>query len=297
MSVIRIGTRGSKLALAQTNRVVSALEANGVDVEIVVISTRGDRVTDRALHEAGGFGLFVRELDNAILDGRIDAAVHSMKDIPAERPKGTALAAVLKRDPPFDFMVVEKPLEEVFTIGTSSLRRRAQLLRYYYKYPEMHVANLRGNIDTRLSKLDAGEYDAIILAEAALTRLGIHAHGFRLPADAFIPAPNQGAIAVVSRDESSLLDIFAPLNDEQTAFDTAAERAVMEEIGGGCFTPYGIYCQGGRLAAEVLSLDGTKSCRVDGLISSVEEARGVGRELRERAAELIEEARLVVEGK
>ena len=297
MSVIRIGTRGSKLALAQTNRVVSALEANGVDVEIVVISTRGDRVTDRALHEAGGFGLFVRELDNAILDGRIDAAVHSMKDIPAERPKGTALAAVLKRDPPFDFMVVEKPLEEVFTIGTSSLRRRAQLLRYYYKYPEMHVENLRGNIDTRLSKLDAGEYDAIILAEAALTRLGIHAHGFRLPADAFIPAPNQGAIAVVSRDESSLLDIFAPLNDEQTAFDTAAERAVMEEIGGGCFTPYGIYCQGGRLAAEVLSLDGTKSCRVDGLISSVEEAHGVGREIRERAAELIEEARLVVEGK
>ena len=297
MSVIRIGTRGSKLALAQTNRVVSALEANGVDVEIVVISTRGDRVTDRALHEAGGFGLFVRELDNAILDGRIDAAVHSMKDIPAERPKGISLAAVLRRDPPFDFMVVEKPLEEVFTIGTSSLRRRAQLLRYYYKYPEMHVANLRGNIDTRLSKLDAGEYDAIILAEAALTRLGIHAHGFRLPADAFIPAPNQGAIAVVSRDESSLLDIFAPLNDEQTAFDTAAERAVMEEIGGGCFTPYGIYCQGGRLAAEVLSLDGTKSCRVDGLISSVEEARGVGREIRERAAELIEEARLVVEGK
>ena len=296
MSVIRIGTRGSKLALAQTNRVVSALEANGVDVEIVVISTRGDRVTDRALHEAGGFGLFVRELDNAILDGRIDAAVHSMKDIPAERPKGTALAAVLKRDPPFDFMVVEKPLEEVFTIGTSSLRRRAQLLRYYYKYPEMHVANLRGNIDTRLSKLDAGEYDAIILAEAALTRLGIHAHGFRLPADAFIPAPNQGAIAVVSRDESSLLDIFAPLNDEQTAFDTAAERAVMEEIGGGCFTPYGIYCQGGRLAAEVLSLDGTKSCRVDGLVSSVEEARGVGREIRERAVDLIEEARRTAEG-
>ena len=296
MSVIRIGTRGSKLALAQTNRVVSALEANGVEAEIVVISTRGDRVTDRALHEAGGFGLFVRELDNAILDGRIDAAVHSMKDIPAERPKGTALAAVLKRDPPFDFMVVEKPIEEVFTIGTSSLRRRAQLLRYYHKYPEMHVANLRGNIDTRLAKLESGEYDAIILAEAALTRLGIHAHGFRLPADAFIPAPNQGAIAVVSRDESSLLDIFAPLNDAQTAFDTAAERAVMEEIGGGCFTPYGIYCQGGRLAAEVLSLDGTKSCRVDGMISSVEEARGVGRELRERAAELIEEARRVVEG-
>ncbi|HJJ66222.1 MAG TPA: hydroxymethylbilane synthase [Methanocorpusculum sp.] len=296
MSVIRIGTRGSKLALAQTKRVVDLLAANGVEAEVEIISTRGDRVTDKALHEAGGYGLFVRELDNAILDGRIDAAVHSMKDIPAERPKGISLAAVLRRDPPFDFLAVEKPLEEVFSIGTSSLRRRAQLLRYYYKYPEMHVSNLRGNIDTRLAKLEAGEYDAIVLAEAALVRLGIHAHGFRLPADAFVPAPNQGAIAVVSRDNEEIREAFAPLNDVQTAFDTAAERAVMEEIGGGCFTPQGVYCQGGHILAEVLSLDGKRARRVEGQVFSIEEARAVGRALREEAADLIEEARRTVEG-
>lgn len=297
MSVIRIGTRGSKLALAQTNRVVDALAANGIEAEVVVISTRGDRVTDRALHEAGGYGLFVRELDSAILDGRIDAAVHSMKDIPAERPAELCLAAVLKRDPPFDYLAVEKPLDEVYTIGTSSLRRRAQLLRYYHKYPEMHVQNLRGNIDTRLAKLESGEYDAIVVAEAALVRLGLPVHGFRLPADAFVPAPNQGAIAVVSRDTEELKAAFAPLNHAETAFDTAAERAVMEEIGGGCFTPTGVYCQGGRLLAEVLSLDGTKARRVEGQVFTLEEARAVGCALKKEAAELIEAARLVVEGK
>ena len=296
MSVIRLGTRGSKLALAQTNKVAALLEEQGIKSEIVVISTRGDRVTDRALHEAGGYGLFVRELDTAILDGRIDAAVHSMKDIPAERPAGLTLAAVLKRDPPFDFLAVEKPMEEVCTIGTSSLRRRAQLLRYYHQYPEMHVANLRGNIDSRLAKLAAGEYDAIVLAEAALVRLGLHVHGFRLSAESFVPAPNQGTVAVVSRDTEELRAVFAPLNDEQTAFNTAAERAVMEEIGGGCFTPQGIYCQGGKLLAEILSLDGAKSCRVEGAVSSIEEARAIGRELKERAAELIEAARRTVEG-
>ena len=296
MSVIRLGTRGSKLALAQTNKVAALLEEQGIKSEIVVLSTRGDRVTDRALHEAGGYGLFVRELDTAILDGRIDAAVHSMKDIPAERPAGLTLAAVLKRDPPFDFLAVEKPMEEVCTIGTSSLRRRAQLLRYYHQYPEMHVANLRGNIDSRLAKLAAGEYDAIVLAEAALVRLGLHVHGFRLSAESFVPAPNQGTVAVVSRDTEELRAVFAPLNDEQTAFNTAAERAVMEEIGGGCFTPQGIYCQGGKLLAEILSLDGAKSCRVEGAVSSIEEARAIGRELKERAAELIEAARCTVEG-
>lgn len=297
MSVIRLGTRGSKLALAQTERVASLLEARGVKTEIEIISTRGDRVTDRALHEAGGYGLFVRELDNAILEGRIDAGVHSMKDIPAERPTGLALAAVLKRDPPFDFLVVNKPMDEIFKIGTSSLRRRAQLLRYYQDSPEMRIENLRGNIDTRLEKLEMNEYDAIMLAEAGLTRLNYRVNGFRLPADTFVPAPNQGVIAIVSRDTEELRHAFAPLNDEVTAFDTAAERAVMEEIGGGCFTPQGIYSQGGKLIAEVLSLDGTRTCRIDRHISTVDEARAVGRELKERGADLIEEARHVASGR
>lgn len=296
MPVIRIGSRGSKLALAQTNKVAGLLAAQGVETEIEIIKTKGDAVTDRGLHQIGGYGVFVRELDNAILEGRIDAAVHSMKDIPAERPVGLSTAAVLKRDPPFDFMVVEKPIEEVFTIGTSSLRRRAQLLRYYHEHPEIHIASLRGNIDTRLAKLKSGEFDAVVLAEAGLVRMNYCEHGFRMPADAFVPAPNQGTIAVVCRDVPEIRDVIAPLNDSQSAFDTAAERAVMEEIGGGCFTPQGIYVQGGRLLAEVLSLDGMRSKRVEGHVSSVEEAREIGRKLRVEAAELIAEARAVVEG-
>ncbi len=296
MSVIRLGTRGSKLALAQTAKVAGLLEAQGFSTETVIIKTKGDAVTDRGLHQIGGFGVFVRELDNAILSGEIDAAVHSMKDIPAARPAGLVTAAVLKRDPPFDYMVMEKPMDDVEIIGTSSLRRRAQLLRYYHDQPEMHIASLRGNIDTRLSKLRSGEFDAVVLAEAGLVRLGYRINGFRMPADAFVPAPNQGTIAVVARDDPVITAAFSPLNDEQTAFDTAIERAVMEEIGGGCFTPQGIYAQGGRLIAEVLSLDGMRAKRVSGMISDIGSARETGCQLRDEAADLIAEARAVVEG-
>ncbi|HJJ28242.1 MAG TPA: hydroxymethylbilane synthase [Methanocorpusculum sp.] len=288
--MIRIGTRGSRLALAQTKTVLYNLKARGIEAEPVIIKTKGDKVTDRGLHQIGGYGVFVRELDNAILSGEIDAAVHSMKDIPAQRPAGLVTAAVLRRDPPFDFMVVEKPLDELYTIGTSSLRRRAQLLRYYHNHPEMEIKSLRGNIDTRLSKLESGEYDGIVLAEAGLCRLGIAVPGFRLPADSFVPSPNQGTIAVVSRDTPQIRAVFAPLNDPRTAFDTAIERAVMEELGGGCFTPLGVYSQGGRLLAEVLSLDGKRAERVTADNLTPELAREIGKELRIKAAPLIEEA-------
>lgn len=296
MSVIRIGTRGSKLALAQTKRVVDLMNKHGIESETVVISTKGDRVTDRSLHEAGGVGLFVHELDTAILEGRIDAAVHSMKDIPLERPKGLITAAVLKRDPPFDFLVVGKPMSEVYRIGTSSLRRRAQLLRYYTGHPEMHVADLRGNIDTRLSKLKSGEYDAIILAEAGLVRLGLTVNGFRLSADDFVPSANQGTIAVVSRNTPELREAFASLNDSETVFSTSVERAVMEELGAGCFTPSGAYCEGHHLIAEVLSLDGTKAERVEAEVFSLEDAHAAGRLLFEKSEELLIEARKKIEG-
>lgn len=294
--MIKIGTRGSKLALAQTEKVICMLEAYGIEAEQVIIKTKGDRVTDRGLHQIGGYGVFVRELDNAILSGEIDAAVHSMKDIPAVRPAGLVTAAVLKRDSPFDFIVIDKPLEEVYTIGTSSLRRRAQLLRYYHNHPEIVVKPLRGNVDSRLEKLHAGEYDAIVLAEAGLLRLGYVENGFRLPADAFVPSPNQGIIAVVCRDSPELRRVFAPLNDEVSARDAAIERAVMEELGGGCFTPQGIYSQGGRLLAEVLSLDGKRAERVTADNLTVESAREVGRLLREKAASLIAEASASFEG-
>ncbi|HJJ44829.1 MAG TPA: hydroxymethylbilane synthase [Methanocorpusculum sp.] len=296
MSVIRLGTRGSKLALAQTKRVADLLLKQGVASETVVITTKGDALRDRTLQEAGGFGLFVRELDSAILEGRIDAAVHSMKDIPLERPVGLVTAAVLRRDSPFDYFVAEKPMDEVYRIGTSSLRRRAQLLRYYHKYPEMHVAPLRGNIDTRLAKLSSGEYDAIVIAEAGLSRLGLRVNGVRLPADVFVPSPNQGTIAVVSRDTDELRSVFAPINDAESAFSTAVERAVMEELGVGCFTPFGAYCQGGRLLAEVLSLDGKRAERVESDVPSLEAAHAIGRAFYERAKYLIDEARDKIEG-
>ncbi|MCZ9312600.1 MAG: hydroxymethylbilane synthase [Methanocorpusculum sp.] len=291
---VRIGTRGSKLALAQTNNVLGLLANAGVPAESQIITTSGDAVLDRGLHQIGGQGVFVRELDNAILRGEIDAAVHSMKDIPAERPDGLITAAILPRDPPFDFFVFNRPVEEIYSVGTSSTRRRAQLLRYYQCMPQVRVEPLRGNVDTRLAKLNDGLYDAIVLAEAGLVRLGYHVNGVRLPVDQFVPSPNQGTVAVVCRDTPELREVFAPLNDAQTAFDTGVERRVMEQVGGGCFTPQGIFCRDGHLIAEVLSLDGSRSDRIVEKVTSFEEATEIGMQFREIASELIEEARTVL---
>lgn len=288
---VRIGTRGSKLALAQTNNVLGLLTEAGVPAGSQIITTSGDAVLDRGLHQIGGQGVFVRELDNAILRGEIDAAVHSMKDIPAERPDGLITAAILPRDSPYDFFMFNRPVEEIYSVGTSSTRRRAQLLRYYQCMPQVRVEPLRGNVDTRLAKLNDGLYDAIVLAEAGLVRLGYHVNGVRLPADQFVPSPNQGTVAVVCRDTPELREVFAPLNDPQTAFDTGVERRVMEQVGGGCFTPQGIFCRNGHLIAEVLSLDGTRSDRIVETVTSFEEATEIGIQFREIASELIEEAR------
>lgn len=288
---VRIGTRSSKLALAQTNNVLRLLTDAGISAESQIITTSGDAVLDRGLHQIGGQGVFVRELDNAILRGEIDAAVHSMKDIPAERPEGLITAAILPRDPPYDFFVFNCPVEKIFSVGTSSTRRRAQLLRYYHCMPQVRVEPLRGNVDTRLAKLNDGMYDAIVLAEAGLVRLGYHVNGVRLPAEHFVPSPNQGTVAVVCRDTPELREAFASLNDAQTAFDTGVERAVMELVGGGCFTPQGIFCREGHLIAEVLSLDGTRSERIAEKVQSIEEATEIGAQFREIASELIEEAK------
>lgn len=291
MLKLKIGTRGSKLALAQTNNVLALLEKRDVSASREIVTTSGDAVLDRGLHQIGGQGVFVRELDNAILRGEIDAAVHSMKDIPADRPAGLITAAILPRDPPFDFFAFNRPVDEIHAIGTSSTRRKAQLLRYYRCMPEVRVEALRGNVDTRLTKLNDGLYDAIVLAEAGLVRLGYRVNGVRLPVDQFVPSPNQGTVAVVCRDTPELREAFAPLNDAQTAFDTGIERAVMEEVGGGCFTPQGIFCWQGHLIAEVLSLDGMRGERILERVSDIGEAWEIGVQFREIAHELIEEAR------
>ncbi|NYT05577.1 MAG: hydroxymethylbilane synthase [Methanomicrobiales archaeon] len=285
---VRIGTRGSPLALAQAARVCEQLQATGVDTEMVIIKTEGDLQTKVPLHEIGGQGVFVRALDDAILAGTIDAAVHSMKDIPAERPDGVSLAAVLQRDSPADFLVHDVELEEVRVIGTSSTRRKAQLQRSSLN---AEIQPLRGNVDTRLRKLREGQYDAIVLAEAGMERLGLDLPGTRLLPQWFVPSPNQGTIAVVARDDPELCGMLLPLDHPASRRDVLVERAVMEEVGGGCFTPQGVYCEGGVLLAEVLSLDGSRWQRIEDAAENEEEGRIIGRKLRALAFDLIEEAR------
>lgn len=286
--VLRAGTRGSRLAMAQTKRVCGMLEKLGIKTEIVVIKTIGDDRTNVPMHQVGGQGIFVRALDDAIINGEVDFAVHSMKDIPAKRPEGVVTCAVLKRDSPCDYLVHNCPLEEVKVIGTSSTRRKAQLLRGGLN-PE--IKELRGNVDTRLKKLNAGDYDAIVLAEAGMQRLGMELPGTQLMPQWYVPSPNQGIIAVVCRDDKELAARFAPLNDETTASDSLYERIVMEEIGGGCFTPQGIFCENGFMIAEVLSLDGKVQQRIEDNVSSVEDAHAIGQKLKVIAADLIEDAR------
>ena len=284
---VRIGTRGSKLALAQTSTVTEKLSPTGIRPTQVIISTPGDTKTGVPLHEIGGQGVFVRALDDAILAGEIDCAVHSMKDIPAFRPAGLVIAAILKRDSAADYLAHQRSLNTVHVIGTSSTRRRAQMLRHD---PGITIKDIRGNVDTRIRKMDAGEYDAILLAEAGLSRLGIRIRGEQLPPEKFVPAPNQGTVAVVCRADPSLMEELSVLDHPETRTDVAVERAVMEELGGGCFTPLGIYCHAGHLIAEVLSLDGRRTERIEDDVQSIEQARSLGRELHKKAKDLIDDA-------
>jgi hydroxymethylbilane synthase len=210
-----------------------------------------------------------------------------MKDIPAVRPSGLFTAAILPRDSPADFLAYTGPIGAVSIVGTSSTRRKAQLLRHD---STLTIHDLRGNVDTRIRKLSEGQYNAIVLAEAGLSRLGIHIPGERLPPEKFVPTPNQGTIAVVSRADPSLMEVLSALDHPETRKDVAIERAVMEQVGAGCFTPMGIYCKGGHLTAEVLSLNGKRTERIDKNIETIEEARGQGNNLRARAGDLIAEA-------
>ena len=284
---LRVGTRGSRLALAQTAIVIKKIEALGIEAEQKIISTQGDEVTGVPLHQIGKQGVFVRALDDAILNNEIDCAVHSMKDIPAIRPSGLFTSAILKRDSPADYLAFTGPVSAVRVIGTSSTRRRAQLLRHD---PTLEIRDLRGNVDTRIRKMSEGQYNAVVLAEAGLSRLGIRIPGERLPPEQFVPTPNQGTIAVVSRADPSIMEVLSSLDHPATRKDVAIERAVMEQVGAGCFTPMGIYCKDGSLIAEVLSLDGTRQERIEKKIGTLEEARTEGNALRVRAGALIEEA-------
>lgn len=267
-----IATRRSRLALWQAEHIKQRLEAlhRGLAVELLALSTRGDELIDRRLDQAGGKGLFVKELEQAMSDARADLAVHSIKDVPAQLPPGFALAAITAREDPRDVFVSTsyKKLAEMpggATVGTSSLRRSAQIAE---RHPRLEMRLLRGNVDTRLARLDRGEYDAIVLAAAGLERLGLAARATaHLEIDEMLPAPGQGALGiecVASRGE--LAALLAPLADAATTACVRAERAVSRALGGSCSLPLAAYAQCSermRLRALVASSDGRRVVRCD----------------------------------
>jgi hydroxymethylbilane synthase len=265
-----IATRRSRLALWQAGHVKQRLEAAhpGLAAELLPMSTRGDELVDRRLDEAGGKGLFVKELEQALAERRADIAVHSMKDVPADLRPGFVLAAVMEREDPRDAFVsnAHDHLTQIKSgvVGTSSLRRAAQLAE---RYPGLHMRLLRGNVDTRLAKLDRGEYDAIILAVAGLVRLGLEARiRARLEVDESLPAPGQGALGIEClADRSDVCDLMKPLDHAPTARCVQAERAVSRALGGSCAIPLGAYAEEAgtrmRLRALVASLDGRRIAR------------------------------------
>ena len=243
-----IASRESMLAMWQAEHIKGRLKALYPDceVEILGMTTRGDQILDRTLSKIGGKGLFIKELEQALQDGRADLAVHSIKDVPMELPEGFALAAIGERASPFDAFVSNQyaRLEEMLAgsiVGTSSLRREAQLRA---KFPHLTINPLRGNVQTRLSKLDNGDYDAVILAAAGLQRLGLEGRIREIlsPADS-LPAAGQGALGIeIAARRTDLADILRPLNHEETAACVTAERALARALGGSCQVPLAAYC-------------------------------------------------------
>jgi len=365
-SPIRLATRGSELARRQAATVKSALEERRLDAELVEIETQGDEIRDELIHRLGKTGAFVRALDEAVLDGEVDAAVHSMKDMPTEQPDGLVVAAVPGRAPPGDALVTPdgttlEDLPDGATVGTGSLRRGAQLRAHR---PDLNVEPLRGNVDTRIEKLLAPgvqaeharrseaeqerqeeierdtqteeeiegtpegeydetveewfeglseierrasgrevetEYDAIVLAQAGLERTGLEHHVgiHELPTDEFVPAAGQGALAVTAADGDLAERIRSYLDDPRSRAETAVERTVLAEVGGGCIAPIGVHAvmQGDAIhtVARVLSGDGTEEVALTRDLpvgTYLQDARELAADLRERgAAELIDAAR------
>jgi hydroxymethylbilane synthase len=240
LPVIRIGTRESQLAVWQATKVSQLLQQHGIETQLVYIKSEGDLNLTTPLYELGVQGIFTKTLDIALLENRIDMAVHSLKDIPTMPATGLIVGAVLKRDNPLDLFVSNVPFDELsfpYTIATSSIRRRAQWLN---RYPGSSVENLRGNVNTRLAKLKASTWSGAIFAAAGLERLGLTAAetGHQLQLDWMIPAPAQGAIAVACRDnDANTLELCALLNDSITQTCTTLERNFLRVLQGGCSTP------------------------------------------------------------
>ena len=281
--MIRVGTRGSTLALAQARSVAAAL--GGADVEIVPMRTEGDRLADARLAVVGGKGLFVREIEEALRRGDVDVAVHSLKDLPAEPPAGLTLAAFPAREDARDVLVARRPatvltLAAGARVGTSSPRRRALLLSVR---PDLAVAPIRGNVDTRLRKLGDGDWDAVVLAAAGLRRLGLTPEACEaLDPEVFVPAVGQGIIAVQARlDDAATLARLAAIDDFSTRACALAERAYLARLGASCNTPMAAHARldGGTLSmvAVVASEDGRRVLRASATAAAADAERlGLG---------------------
>lgn len=272
---ITIATRKSALALWQAHYVRDALLAAhpALSVELLPMSTRGDKILDVPLAKIGGKGLFIKELEQALLSGEADIAVHSMKDVPMEFPPGLALSAICRREDPRDALVSNRyrSLDELpagAVVGTSSLRRQCQLAEHY---PQLVIKSLRGNVNTRLAKLDDGDYDAIVLAAAGLIRLQFAERIAQyLPAELSLPAGGQGAVGIETRsDDSATIALLAPLIDRATSVCVTAERALNHRLQGGCQVPIACFAQlddadNLTMRGLVGSLDGQTVLRVHG---------------------------------
>ncbi|WP_052889656.1 hydroxymethylbilane synthase [Thermogemmatispora carboxidivorans] len=279
MNRLVIGTRASKLALAQTQTVIARLRQLYRELEIIIepIHTQGDRATEAPLVQIGGDGVFVTEIERALRAGVVDLAVHSLKDLPTALPDGLLVLVPGPREDVRDVLVrrhdfLGSPAEPGVRIGTCSLRRAAQLRALY---PQAQILPLRGNVDTRLRKLEAGEYDLIVLAAAGLSRLGLF-EGLAdrlecLPVEMLLPAPGQGALALELRADSELVPLVTPLNDVEVQAAASAERTFMRHLGAGCYLPVAAHAWLAddrlHLRALVISLDGRRAVRVQGSIA------------------------------
>lgn len=304
MKALRIGTRGSALALWQAKSIAAALLNGGVDTELVIIKTSGDKNQQSSFNQMGGKGIFIKELEDALLDLRVDLAVHSMKDLPTEIPPGLTVAAICQREDVRDALLSSagatlESLPKGARVGTSSLRRQSQLL---HARSDLRMMELRGNVDTRVEKLRRGDYDAIVLAKAGLDRLGLSAHITQvLPQEISLPAAGQGAIGIEARaGDPETLRVLASLNDAQTSCAVMAERAALAGLEGGCQVSIGAWgrVENGKLVLDVavLSPDGAQRIWEKDLGAPAEaEAIGarVAGKLRERgaAALLVRETR------
>lgn len=264
---LRIGTRGSRLALAQSREVADAITASGVETELVTVTTAGDRGADPASDPAGVKGLFVTEIVRALLDGEIDLAVHSAKDLPADDTDGVVIAGVPERASALDVLVTrDGDLRPGARVGTSSIRRRAQVFRLR---PDVIVEDLRGNVDTRLRKLGDGEVDALIIAGAGLLRLGVvPEHAAPMSLAEMVPAPGQGCLAVQARaSDGTTIEVLSALDHAASRMALEAERGLMARLGGGCALPLGAFAEsvprGIRLLAIALSPDGSRIVRTE----------------------------------